>query len=98
MQVAILPINDEHYAYAQEILNQLEKISIRPIIDLRNEKINYKIREHSVGKIPILMICGSKEVQNKTITLRRLGQEDQQTESLEKIISSLSKESQAPKI
>ena len=79
-------------------MNQLEKISIRPIIDLRNEKINYKIREHSVGKIPILMICGSKEVQNKTITLRRLGQEDQQTESLEKIISSLSKESQAPKI
>jgi threonyl-tRNA synthetase len=44
------------------------------------------------------MICGSKEVQNKTITLRRLGQEAQQTESLEKIISSLSKESQAPKI
>ena len=79
-------------------MNHLEKISIRPIIDLRNEKINYKIREHSVGKIPILMICGSKEVQNKTITLRRLGQEDQQTESLEKIISSLSKESQAPKI
>jgi threonyl-tRNA synthetase len=98
VQVAILPINDEHYDYAKEILNQLEKISIRPIIDLRNEKINYKIREHSVGKIPILMICGSKEVQNKTITLRRLGQEDQQTESLEKIISSLSKESQAPKI
>ena len=98
VQVAILPINDEHHDYAKEILNQLEKISIRPIIDLRNEKINYKIREHSVGKIPILMICGSKEVQNKTITLRRLGQEDQQTETLEKIISSLSKESQAPKI
>ena len=98
VQVAILPINDEHHDYAKEILNQLEKISIRPIIDLRNEKINYKIREHSVEKIPILMICGSKEVQNKTITLRRLGQEAQQTESLEKIISSLSKESQAPKI
>jgi threonyl-tRNA synthetase len=98
VQVAILPINDEHHDYAKEILNQLEKISIRPMIDLRNEKINYKIREHSVGKIPILMICGSKEVQNKTITLRRLGQEAQQTESLEKIISSLSKESQAPKI
>ena len=97
VQVAILPINDEHHEYAKEMLNQLEKNLIRPIIDLRNEKINYKIREHSLAKVPILMICGSKEVQDKTITLRRLGKEDQQTAKFSEILSSLSQESQAPK-
>ena len=97
VQVAILPINEEHHEYAKEMLNQLEKNSIRPIIDLRNEKINYKIREHSLAKVPVLMICGSKEVQDKTITLRRLGKEDQQTAKFSEILSSLSQESQAPK-
>jgi len=97
VQVAILPINEEHHEYAKEMLNQLEKNSIRPIIDLRNEKINYKIREHSLAKVPILMICGSKEVQDKTITLRRLGKEDQQTAKFSEILLSLSQESQAPK-
>ena len=79
-------------------MKQLEKKGIRTIIDLRNEKINYKIREHSLEKIPVLMICGTKEVQDKTITLRRLGKEEQQTAKLDEIISSLSQESQAPKI
>ena len=97
VQVAILPINEEHHEYVKEMLNQLEKNSIRPIIDLRNEKINYKIREHSLAKVPVLMICGSKEVQDKTITLRRLGKEDQQTAKFSEILSSLSQESQAPK-
>jgi len=97
VQVAILPINEEHHEYAKEMLNQLEKNSIRPIIDLRNEKINYKIREHSLAKVPVLMICGSKEVQDKTITLRRLGKEDQQTAKFSEILLSLSQESQAPK-
>jgi threonyl-tRNA synthetase len=56
-----------------------------------------KIREHSLAKVPILMICGSKEVQDKTITLRRLGKEDQQTAKFSEILSTLSQESQAPK-
>lgn len=98
VQVAILPISEEHHHYAKEILNQLEKKGIRTIIDLKNEKINYKIREHSLEKIPVLMICGTKEMQDKTITLRRLGQEEQQTAKLDEIISSLSQESQTPKI
>ena len=76
----------------------LEKKGLRSIIDDRNEKINYKIREHSVSKIPILMICGAKEVQNKTITIRRLGQEQQQTMGLEEAIKELSKESRIPSI
>ena len=82
-QVAVLPISNEQNDYAINVKMLLEKKGLRSIIDDRNEKINYKIREHSVSKIPILMICGAKEVQNKTITIRRLGQEQQQTMGLE---------------
>ena len=97
-QVAVLPISNEQNDYAIKVKMLLEKKGLRSIIDDRNEKINYKIREHSVSKIPILMICGAKEVQNKTITIRRLGQEQQQTMGLEEAIKELSKESRIPSI
>ena len=97
-QVAVLPISSEQNDYAFELKMLLEKKGLRSIIDDRNEKINYKIREHSVSKIPILMICGAKEVQNKTITIRRLGQEQQQTMGLEEAMKELSKESRPPTI
>tara|TARA_B100001115_G_scaffold182729_1_gene179695 strand:- start:2060 stop:3973 length:1914 start_codon:yes stop_codon:yes gene_type:complete len=97
-QVAVLPISNEQNDYAIKVKMLLEKKGLRSIIDDRNEKINYKIREHSVSKIPILMICGAKEVQNKTITIRRLGQEQQQTMGLEEAMKELSKDSRAPSI
>ena len=90
-QVAVLPISNEQNDYAINVKMLLEKKGLRSIIDDRNEKINYKIREHSVSKIPILMICGAKEVQNKTITIRRLGQEQQQTMGLEEAIKNYQK-------
>ena len=95
-QVAVLPISNEQNDYAFKVKMLLEKKGLRSIIDARNEKINYKIREHSVSKIPILMICGAKEVQNKTITIRRLGQEQQQTMGLEEAMKELAKESHNP--
>ena len=97
-QVAVLPISSEQNDYAEKIKLLLEKKGLRSIIDLRNEKINYKIREHSVSKIPVLMICGGKEVQNNSITIRRLGEEKQETISLEKAITSLQVESITPTI
>ena len=97
-QVAVLPISSEQNDYAEKIKLLLEKKGLRSIIDLRNEKINYKIREHSVSKIPVLMICGGKEVQNNSITIRRLGEEKQETISLEKAITSLQAESITPTI
>ena len=60
------------------------------------KKINYKIREHSVSKIPVLMICGAKKFKNNTITIRRLGQTNQQTVSLEEAVTNLSLESNTP--
>ena len=97
-QVAVLPISNEQNDYAIKVKMLLEKTGLRSIIDDRNEKINYKIREHSVSKIPVLMICGAKEVENKTITIRRLGQEQQQTMSLEDAMKKLSIESRTPSI
>jgi len=97
-QVAILPISQEFDDYAKKVSAELDKNKIRNIIDLKNEKINYKIREHSLSKTPILMICGSKEQENQSITLRRLGQEKQDTLPLKEAMSLLVKESSVPKI
>jgi threonyl-tRNA synthetase len=97
-QVAILPISQEFDDYAKKVSAELDKNKIRNIIDLKNEKINYKIREHSLSKIPILMICGSKEQESQSITLRRLGQEKQDTLPLKEAVNLLAKESLAPKI
>ena len=97
-QVVILPISQEFDDYAKKVSAELDKNKIRNIIDLKNEKINYKIREHSLSKTPILMICGSKEQENQSITLRRLGQEKQDTLPLREAVNLLVKESLAPKI
>ena len=97
-QVAVLRISNEQNDYASKVKLLLEKKGLRSIIDGRNEKINYKIREHSVSKIPVLMICGAKEVQNNTITIRRLGQTNQQTVSLEEAVNNLLLESNTPSI
>jgi threonyl-tRNA synthetase len=97
-QVAILPISQEFDDYAKKVSAELDKNKIRNIIDLKNEKINYKIREHSLSKTPILMICGSKEQESQSITLRRLGQEKQDTLLLKEAVDLLVKESLAPKI
>ena len=98
IQAVVCPIAEENNDYVKNLFEDLFKEGIKCEVDLRNQKINYKIREHSLSKIPILMICGSKEVQDKTITLRRLGKENQQTEKFVEIIKNLSQESQAPKI
>jgi len=97
-QVAILPISQEFDDYAKKVSAELDKNKIRNIIDLKNEKINYKIREHSLSKTPILMICGSKEQESQSITLRRLGQEKQDILPLKEAVDLLVKESLAPKI
>ena len=70
IQVMVLDIADRHAEYASEIFNELEKQGIRVKIDLRNEKIGFKIREHSMQRIPYLVIIGDKELEEKRITVR----------------------------
>ena len=76
IQVMVLDIADRHAEYASEIFNELEKQGIRVKIDLRNEKIGFKIREHSMQRIPYLVIIGDKELEEKRITVRTQKGED----------------------
>ena len=65
-------------------------------VDLKNHKLDYKIREHSLAKIPILLICGKKELDANTITIRRLGSDKQQTINLEEAVQYIASQSKAP--
>ena len=93
LQAIVLPISSEFDNYAKKIYEQFTKAGINTEMDLKNQKINYKIREHSLSKIPLLLICGEKEVKNESVTIRRLGSEKQETLSLKMAIDKVSKSS-----
>ncbi|MES2491077.1 MAG: threonine--tRNA ligase [Pseudomonadota bacterium] len=79
VQVVVAPIVSDADGYAKEVCEVLKDANLRANTDLRNEKINYKIREHSVQKVPVIAVVGRKEAEEKTVTLRRLGEERQVT-------------------
>ena len=78
-QAVVLPIAEENNDYAKKLFEDLFKEGITCEVDLKNQKINYKIREYSLAKVPILLICGRKESKENTVTVRRLGSEKQET-------------------
>ena len=82
---------EELYEIKKKIFKECVKADINTEVDLKNQKINYKIREHSLAKVPLLLICGQKEVKDKSVTIRRLGSEKQETISLEQAIKQISK-------
>ena len=88
-QVVVLPIAEEHNKYAKKIFEELFKEGIKCEVDLRNQKINYKIKEHSLSKVPLLLICGKKEISNKTVTIRKLGSKKQETIKFSKAIQNI---------
>ena len=85
-QVVILPISEENNDYVKKLFEDLFKEGIKCEVDLRNQKINYKIREHSLAKVPMILVCGNKEVSDKTVTVRRLGSEKQETFTREEFV------------
>ncbi|MDE0361365.1 MAG: His/Gly/Thr/Pro-type tRNA ligase C-terminal domain-containing protein, partial [Rhodospirillaceae bacterium] len=95
-QVAVATITSDADAYAAEVLGALEGAGLRAAADLRNEKINYKVREHSVAKTPIIIALGKREVEQRTVSIRRLGRKAQQVMSLDEAVSRLAEESQPP--
>ena len=72
------------------------KAGINTEVDLKKQKINYKIREHSLSKVPLLLICGDKEVKNKSVTIRKLGSQQQETLALDKAIKKISHQNKLP--
>ena len=89
VQVVILTISSQSDEYAETIHNYCLKHGIRAELDIRNEKISYKIREHISVKIPILFIIGQKETEDKTVTIREIGNNEQVTLSLEDAVSQI---------
>lgn len=89
-QVVVATIVSEADDYAQKLVAQLRAAGIRAEIDTRNEKINYKVREHSVGKVPLMFVVGKREAEEGTVSVRRLGTEGQQVlPSMEAIVNLL---------
>jgi threonyl-tRNA synthetase len=96
LQVVVLPIASEFDDYAKKIFEQCTKAGINTEVDLKNQKINYKIREHSLSKVPLLLICGQKEVKENSVTIRKLGSEKQETISLDLAIKQITQKNKFP--
>ncbi|WP_417273383.1 threonine--tRNA ligase [Celeribacter halophilus] len=95
-QVVVTTIISEADDYAQEVVATLKAAGVRAEADIRNEKINYKVREHSLGKVPVILAVGAREVEEKTVSVRRLGQKQTAVMALDEIVAELSKEATPP--
>ena len=95
-QVVVAAIVSDANDYCDNVVNALKAKGIRAETDLRNEKINYKVREHSVSKIPVILACGMKEISNNTVSVRRLGEKQTTIEQLDKILEQLTEEAKSP--
>ncbi|WP_085903837.1 threonine--tRNA ligase [Kiloniella majae] len=95
-QVVVASITSDANDYAEEVRDKLKAVGLRVKADLRNEKINYKIREHSLSKTPVIAVVGRREAEEGKVALRRLGGKNQEIMSLEEALSSLTEESKSP--
>ena len=86
IQAVVCPIAEENNEYVKKLFEDLFKEGIKCEMDLRNEKINYKVREHSLAKIPFIIVCGKKEVAENTVTVRKLGSDKQEVMKKEDFI------------
>ena len=96
VQMKVLTITQDADAYAREVLAAADAAGLRAEIDLRNEKINYKVREHSLQKIPALFVVGKREAESGTVAIRRLGSKDQTILPLDEAIAALVEEGHNP--
>ena len=91
-QVKVLTITSDADEYAAEIVAELRAAGLRADMDLRNEKISYKVREHSVAKVPVLFAVGQREIENRTVAIRRLGSKKQSVVGLDEALAALREE------
>ncbi|MEQ1954453.1 threonine--tRNA ligase [Mesorhizobium sp. CN2-181] len=95
-QVVVATITSDADDYAEKVVARLKRAGLSAVADLRNEKINYKVREHSLAKVPVILVCGRREAEEDTVNMRRLGSRDQQSMTLEEAVSSLVEEATPP--
>ena len=95
-QVVVASIVSDANKYVSKVVDQLKKAGVRAESDLRNEKINYKVREHSVSKVPVILAVGMKEVEDNSVSMRRLGSKQSQVLSVDEVVLNLLIEAKAP--
>ena len=95
-QVMVCPITTDADAYAHQVVAALKEQGLRADADTRNEKINYKVREHSVAKVPVILAVGGREAEAQTVSLRRLGSKDQEVVALNDVVTMLAEEACPP--
>ncbi|MBN9453592.1 MAG: threonine--tRNA ligase [Bosea sp.] len=95
-QIVVCPITSEADAYAEDVTMVLMAAGLRARADLRNEKISYKVREHSLAKVPVILAVGKREAEERTVTVRRLGSQAQTVMSLDDALKALGEEALAP--
>ena len=96
VQAVVATITSDADAYAVEVRNALDAAGIRAELDIRNEKINYKVREHSLAKVPVMFVVGQREIEDRKVALRRLGGRDQEFLALDEAVAKLVEESKSP--
>ncbi|ASM71617.1 MULTISPECIES: threonine--tRNA ligase [Roseobacteraceae] len=95
-QVVVASIISDADDYVQEVVAALQAKGVRAEADLRNEKINYKVREHSVGKVPVILAVGAREVEERTLSVRRLGEKQTSVQALDDVLQALAVEATPP--
>ncbi|MGC1845050.1 MAG: threonine--tRNA ligase [Pseudolabrys sp.] len=98
VQAVVATITSDADVFAHEAIAAARRLGLRAEGDLRNEKINYKVREHSLAKVPVLLVVGKKEAAERTVSIRRLGKESQQVMPLEAALKALSEEAVPPDV
>jgi threonyl-tRNA synthetase len=96
VQIVVATITSDADAYAGEVVAAAKKADLRVEADLRNEKITYKVREHSLAKVPVLLVVGKKEAAERTVSIRRLGSQEQRSAPLDDALASLRAEAVPP--
>ncbi|HEU4987561.1 MAG TPA: threonine--tRNA ligase [Rhizobiaceae bacterium] len=96
VQVVVATITSDADDYALKVVQRLKAAGLTAESDLRNEKINYKVREHSLAKVPVILVCGKREAEEGAVNMRRLGSRDQTSLSLEEAIATLAEEAVPP--
>jgi len=95
LQIVVATITSDGDEYAREVAEKVRAAGLRVELDLRNEKINYKVREHSLAKTPVIIAVGNREIEARTVSIRRLGQKGQRVVALDDAISALAAESES---
>ncbi|MEP2581139.1 MAG: threonine--tRNA ligase [Roseibium sp.] len=96
LQIVVATITSEADGYGQEVADLLKSRGLKVETDFRNEKINYKVREHSLAKVPVIIVCGMREAEERTVNVRRLGSRDQTSMGLEEALAAFVDEATPP--